>query len=238
VSASAHPLAKIEAALDRFREAHFWIHSLEQFYHNADPFRWHLNAFLKSIKEVPQLLQMGLQNEVGFPSWFRSEQARLTSDPLMEFLSKQRDIIVHRGMLVPSSHGSIGITEGRGFKLGMTFPVHPLEDSDQAMRRYLYHAAQHEDFLGLLMPDEDSIPCVHRAWRMPPFEEELVDLAALAWLRTGETINAVVQWLNMASEELSLDCRHSSQRVQFKLYDREVLNEELAQIRSNRSTEH
>jgi len=69
-----HPLAPIESALDRFREAHFWIHTLEEYYHLADPFRWHLNAFLKSIKEVPQLIQMGLQNRPGFSAWFREER--------------------------------------------------------------------------------------------------------------------------------------------------------------------
>ena len=46
---------KIESALDRLEEAHFWIHKMEEHYHNADPFRWHLNAFLKALREVPQL---------------------------------------------------------------------------------------------------------------------------------------------------------------------------------------
>ena len=232
MSAPADLLTKIESAADRFREAHFWIHTLEQFYHCANPFRWHLNALLKAMKEVPQLLQMGLQNERGFSDWYRSERERLTSDPLMRFLSEQQDFVVQRGMLVPKSHGSIGISEGRGFKLGMTFPVHPLEDSDHAMHRYLRHVADGDDFLELLRPDEESLPCIHRVWRIPPFEEEVVDLAAHAWLRTGETINAVERWLGTAPEQFSLDCRHSSQKVQFELYSREKLNEELAGIRS------
>jgi hypothetical protein len=232
MSALAHPLTKIESALDRFREAHFWIHALEQFYHRADPFRWHLNAFLKSLKEVPQLLAMGLQNEPGFSEWFSAQRDQLMSDPLMRFLSKKRDFVVHRGILVPNSQGSIGVTEGRSFKLGIGFSVHPLEDSDDAMDRYLRSVGKGGDFLGLLVPDEDSIPCVRRIWRMPPFDQEIIDVAAQGWLRTGETINAVVQWLGMAPEKLSLGCRHSSQKVRFKLYDRDKLNEELAKIHS------
>ena len=31
-------------------------------------------------------------------------------------------------------------TELRGMKLGLTFPIHPLEDSDDAMDRYLWYA--------------------------------------------------------------------------------------------------
>jgi hypothetical protein len=227
---SQHPLAPIESALDRFREAHFWIHALEQHYHHADPFRWHFNAFLKSIKEVPHLIQMGLQNRRGFKKWYQLEREKLTTDPLMRVLADQRDFVVHRGMLVPNSHGSIGITEGRGFKLGLTFPVHPLEDSDDAMHRYLHHVVEHGDFLQFLMPDEDSMPCIHRVWRMPPFEKELVELAAEAWLRTGETVNAVVEWMGATPQELSLNCRHSSQQVQFKLFDRDKLNEQLRQM--------
>lgn len=236
MTTAPHPLAPIESALDRFREAHFWIHTLEQYYHFADPFRWHLNAFLKSIKEVPPLIQMGLQNRPGFSAWFRVERERLRADPLMRFLSEQRDFVVHRGTLVPNSHGSIGITEGRGFKLGLTFPVHPLEDSDAAMHRYLRHVVEYRDFLEILLPDDDSLPCIERVWRMPPFDEELVDLAAQAWLRTGEMVNAVVAWMSETPQELSLDCRHSAQQVQFKIFDRTRLNAELRAMRRSKQT--
>lgn len=228
---SNHPLAPIEPALDRFREAHFWIHTLEQYYHHADPFRWHFNAFLKSIKEIPHLLLMGLQNRKGFAQWYRTEREKLSSDPLMSRLAVQRDFVVHRGMLVPSSHGAIGITEGRGFKLALTFPVRPLEDSDDAMHRYLHHVLENGDFLEILMPDEDSLPCIHREWKVPPFEQELVELSAQAWLRTGETINAVVAWMGAELQELSLGCRHSSQKVQFKTFDRSALNKQLREMR-------
>ena len=233
MAAPTHSLSPIESALDRFQEAHFWIHMLEQYYHVADPFRWHLNAFLKSIKEVPDLLQMGLQNRDGFADWFRIERAKLSEDPLMRALSKQRDLVVHRGMLVPNSHGSLGITEGRGFKLGFTFPVHPLEDSEHAMTRYLHYVAREKDFLGILLPDDDSLPCVHREWKIPPFEEEVVELAARAWLRTGETVNATVAWMGETPPLLSLDCLHSGQKVQFKLFDRKQLKAEFREIKKN-----
>lgn len=55
-----HPCSKIIPSLDRFRESHFWIHQMEGYYHEADQFRWHLNAFLKALKEVSQLLLMDL----------------------------------------------------------------------------------------------------------------------------------------------------------------------------------
>ena len=92
---------KMGASLDRFQEAHFWNHTLEQFYHDADPFRWHLNAFLRSLKEVPQLLNMELQNKKGFSTWFRDHRERLKVDPLVSVLSKRRTSLSTRACLFP-----------------------------------------------------------------------------------------------------------------------------------------
>lgn len=211
---------RIGASLDRFQEAHFWLHMVEEYYHVTDPFRWHLNAFLRALKEVPQLLQMELQNEPGFKDWFSTQRDSLRGDPLIRVLSRHRDFVVHRGMLIPKSTALVGITEGRGMKLSMTFPVHALEDSDNGMRRYLAVSKVHGDILGILIPDEDSLPCVQRQWRLSEFEDEIGEVCARAWLRLGETVAAVLSWLGAHPPALSLDCRHASQEVQFKLYDR------------------
>lgn len=218
------PYDKISSALDRFQEAHFWIHKMEVFYHFADPFRWYLNVFLKALKEVPDLLEMAMQNEHGFKEWYKDHKRQLRTDPLIAALSKHRDLVVHRSMLVPESNGTVGITEGRGFKTGLTLPINPLEDSDDAILRCAMIFEDH-DFLGLTTPDEDSLPCVLREWRLAGFEEELVDLCARAWLRVGETIAAVLRWQGADPPPLSLDCRHSSSRVRLKLYDRDELVE-------------
>jgi hypothetical protein len=225
--------AKIEAALDRFQEAHFWIHMVEEYYHQADPFRWHLNAFLKAIKEVPQLITMALQNEDGFKIWFAPHKNHLNEDPLLKVLSKGRDFVVHRGTIRLASHGTIGITEGRGIKFGISMPVNPIEDSDTAMERYLFAAAKKGDFFGFLSEDKDSLPCVHRIWRLLEFDDDIVDVCAKAWLKTGETIEEVLRWMGETPPPLSLDCRHSTQHVQFKLYDRKELNARLAALKNN-----
>lgn len=205
---------------------------MEQFYHSAEPFRWHLNVFLKAIKEVPQLAQMALQNEPGFPAWFAAPAMRIKDDPLLSMLAKQRDFVVHRGMLELSSKGTLGITELRGIKLGFSAQVQPWEDSDEAMNRFLRVVASKGDFLGLLDDDEDSVPCIHREWRLPDFDDEIVDLCAKAWLRVGESLSEVLNWLGADPPELSLGCRHSVQEVRFKLYDRAKLRAKVDELRS------
>ena len=201
---------------------------LEQHYHRADPFRWYLNVFLKAIKEVPQLLEMELQNEKGFKKWFADQREQLRADPLIAHFAKQRDLVVHRQMLLPNSSCVVGVTELRGMKLGMVFKTNPREDSDVAMDRYLRVAREH-DSLGLLIADEESIPCVQRVWKLDGPEGEIVDLCAEAWLRVGKTVGAVLEWLQEDVPPQSIDCLHGHQRVQFKLYSRDDLTERMGQ---------
>jgi hypothetical protein len=226
---------KLTSALDRFQEAHFWLHMMEQHYHSADQFRWHLNVFLKALREVPDMISMALQNEKDFPAWFRTRRKTLFDDPLMQALSKRRDQIVHGKMLVPKSRAEVGITELRGMKLGMTFPVHPLEDSDAGMERYLRSVKQSgdgklADFLGVLILDEDSLPCVRREWRLAEFDEELVDLCARAWLQTSETLVSVLGWLGEDPPPQTLSCRSGHQAVLYKTYNRAALIKRLADM--------
>lgn len=217
--------------MDRFQEAHYWVHMLEQHYHQADPFRWYLNVFLKAIKEVPHLLAMELQKESGFNEWFRDQREQLLADPLIAHFAEQRNLVVHRRMLLPNSRCFVGVTELRGLKLGMGSPTDPREDSDVAMDRYLRVARENNnDVLGLLIPDEDSIPCVQRVWKLDGPDGEIIDLCAEAWLRVGKTIGAVLEWLQEEVPPLSLDCLHGRQEVQFKLYDRNELAARMAQI--------
>lgn len=220
----------IASSLDRFREAHFWLHMIEEYYHAAEPFRWHLNAFLRATKEVPQLLMMELQGEPGFKKWFGPKREALSNDPLFATFSKHRDFVVHRGMLVPNSTAFVGITEGRGLKLGFRFPVHPMEDSDSGMLRFLGSIKEGGDFFDILAPDENSLPCVERYWRLPDFEEDVSDLCARAWLRLGETVAEVLTWLGAHPPSLSLDCRHASQKVHYRTYSRDKLREWMEEL--------
>jgi len=216
---------KIESSLDRFREAHFYIHEMERYYHEAEPFRWSLNSFLRALKEIPQLFQMELQQEEGFKTWYREERQGLKDDPLVGHLGKFRDLIVHQGMLVPASTAFIGTTEGRGLKVGVKVPIHPLQDSDAGMRGYVELVRKRGDQLELLRPDEEALPCVERRWGIKHLDGELVDVCAKAWLRVGEVVADIVQWLGEERPTLALDCRHSSRQVRIKVYDRLLLRQ-------------
>jgi hypothetical protein len=111
------PHSNIEAALDRWQECHWHIHQMELNYHLPDPFRYSLNSFIRAVKEIPQILQMELQNASRYRSQFKPLIDSLHSNELFSTLHKTRDFIVHRGMLEVLSKGSVGTTEGRGIKV-------------------------------------------------------------------------------------------------------------------------
>jgi len=215
---------RLESAMDRMQEAHFFLHGLEEYYHAADPFRWHLNAFLRALKEVPQLTAMALQNVAGFPAWYRPRREALATDPLIRHLAEQRDYVVHRGMLKPSSSAMLGITRGRGIKLGMGVPLDPMIDSDSAMRRFVEAIKTNGDFLGVLLPDDSTIPCIERHWGLPEFPKaNLVDLCADAWIKVAGLLRDVYEWTGVELSEPGLSCRHDSAQLRLRVYPREKL---------------
>ncbi len=221
---------KIESSWDRFQEAHFWLHSMEDAYHYANRFRWCFNAFLRSLKEVPQLLTMETQKHGDLKSWYKQHKTLFLKDPLLQVLSKNRDFIVHQAMLLPESTGAIGITEMKGMKFGMNISINALEDSDIAMDSYLLAIRDKKDVLGILDHDEDSVPCVKRQWKIKEFDVELVELSATAWLRLSETMRLLFEQMGVVVPPHILECRHSLQDVQFKIYEREALKERMRNL--------
>lgn len=213
---------RLEPAGDRLREAHFFIHELESYYHEADPFRWHLNAFLKALKEAPDLIANGLQNRTGFPDWYRAERSLVSQDPLIRLLAEHRDLVVHRGMFLPRSKGVLGLAEGAGIKLGLGIPIDPLTDSDEAMRSYLASVQERGDFLGIItIDDEDSLPCIQRRWSLDEFgDADIVDLAASAWSKVAALMNSVVRYLEGPDLTVDLSCRHHLDGVRVRIYNR------------------
>ncbi|HEY9826481.1 MAG TPA: hypothetical protein V6D19_13630, partial [Stenomitos sp.] len=107
-------LKSIESSLDRLEEASWFIQMMEEHYHKANRFRWSLNSFLRTIKEVLQLVTMEVQHHLEVASWLKEERKRLSEEPLIALMFKQRDVVVHRSMLKPASKGMVGFTRGRG----------------------------------------------------------------------------------------------------------------------------
>lgn len=191
--------SRLESTYDRMAEAKFWAVQMGVAYHQAGPFRWTLNSFLRSLKEVPQLVRMELQGVKDFKKWIATQEDLLRQDGLINLLGKKRDVVVHQKMLRPLSKCTIGICEGvRGMRLWMGGNVNPDFDSDKAMEWYIerYRTSEEpRDFLAILAEDEDTEPCVEREWKLPEFDDELVTVASNAWNKMANHICDVTEWL-------------------------------------------
>ncbi|WP_277539846.1 hypothetical protein [Polynucleobacter sphagniphilus] len=194
---------------------------MEEHYHQADKFRWSLNSFIRALKEVEQLLVMELQQHKEVALWYKSEKEKLSQTPFISKLFKHRDYIVHRSMLKPESKGTVGYTRGRGLKLGLTIPIDPLSDSQDAIIGYIRHAAETEDFLGILYTEEDGsgeYTCVQREWMLADFPgQELTQLTAQAWQAVAKLALETATKLGAHVIEPKIELGNPNQ-VQFEIY--------------------
>jgi hypothetical protein len=222
-------LKSLESSLDRVQEAAWFIRMMEEHYHSSDQFRWSLNSFLRALKEVAQLVTMEVQQNKELSAWLRAEKILLNEHPLIDYLFKQRDAVVHKAMLKPASKATVGFTRGRGLKIGLGgFPIDPLDDSEVAILRYIYFAAKDRDFLGILYMEEDGggeYTCVQREWRLQQFpDEEIISVAARAWALVAKVAYAAASKLGASIEEPQFKLGNPN-RVQFEIYNPEWVKE-------------
>lgn len=215
---------KLVSTYDRLQEAHWNLHQIEMYYHEADLFRYSVNSFLRVLKEFPQILKMEMQNEPGFKTWFDEKNGMFSSDPLMNDFFKKRNCIVHRKMLIHKSKATLGISEGRGIKLGGGWPLNPLENSDLGMIKYLrFIKAQEFDLFCILDEDEDSFPCIIREWKIDSFDEELIMLCETAWKNIYNLFVDTLKWLGGESLPNDVLSIHSLGTSTVRIYEREWL---------------
>lgn len=214
------PHSKIEPSLDRWTEAHWNLHQIERSYHHPEPFRYSFNAFVRVIKEVPQILKMDLQNDPDYRGVIKPRIDSMRQDPLLQKLATRRDLIVHRGMLEIRSTGYAGTTRGKNLKMGLGFDVAPTETSDEGFVRFARALKGHTELQQMLgIGDEDLLPCIQREWLLEEFgDTDLLKLAVEAWRKTGATISDLIVHFRGEPLDLSLSCSHSPEQTRLKIY--------------------
>ena len=216
------PHQLIAGSLDRWEEVHWQIHQIERNYHIPEGVRYSFNALIRAAKEIPQIVLMELQNRSDYHTSLKPILERLRADPLFSLLSKKRDFVVHRGMLEVLSKGSIGTTEGKGWKIGFPFPVHPTETSDEAYERFKQVCRADAEVRGLMGPDCDSRPMLRREWLLPDLpKQDFLEIAVSSWRTCGAVLSEIVIQFGGAPLDLQLTCRHEPEKVRTKVYSQE-----------------
>lgn len=210
--------AHLEASLDRWQECHWHLHQMEDNYHLPDAFRYSLNAFIRAIADVPELLTKNLERNEPVRQAIKPKLKELKETPLFSVLKVQRNFIVHQGMLAVQSNGAVYTMEGGKVKLSFPFRVETWESSDDAYERYK-EACRTDKFWRGIGPDCDSTPAIVRTWSIPQIpNRDLLEVAFDAWSLVGQLLSETMIALGGEALDLSMPCRHAPEMVRLKRY--------------------
>ena len=87
---------------DRLQEMHYWWHQMARNYHEPDPFRYSLGAFVQAGRSVSFMLQKEQATFDDF-SWYQSWVEEAKKDQVLCWMHDARTDIVHRQALQPRS---------------------------------------------------------------------------------------------------------------------------------------
>lgn len=92
----------IPATHDRLFEIHHWWHEMARWYHEPEPFRYRLGAFIQAARSVTFMLQTekAVFTEFG---WYEEWVSRAKEDQVLRWLNSARTDFVHRQALEPNS---------------------------------------------------------------------------------------------------------------------------------------
>ena len=155
-----------------------------------------MNAFIRALREIPDMVNMSLQNNKKFVVWHKPIRKALeTEDPLIVQIITHRRYIVHKSMLKPESKAYMATIRGYTIKMQFPFYIDPFEDSDSAVERFLKLAKENPVLLGILAPDEVQILALIREWHIKGFDRQIITVFRDAWLIMGVYLSDVIEFL-------------------------------------------
>ena len=87
---------------DRLFEMHHWWHEMARWYHEPEPLRYRIGAYIQAARSVTFMLQRE-RSAFGDFGWYEAWVEKAKSDPIMRWLNDTRVDFVHRKSLEPFS---------------------------------------------------------------------------------------------------------------------------------------
>jgi len=182
---------------DKFAEAHYFLEQLMLEYHNPQPFRWNLNAFLQALRNVTFFLQHDLNEFHGFRDWYEKLQESMKNDLLLRKFRDGRNIIVKQHNLNIKSTAHIGIYRNRKLKLAINLEIPNNIPSNQLLKTMTVK-------LDLIDKEHFAIGeeyGIKREWiAFELGEKNVLDLCDEAWIKIGKVLKEAHQFINVEWE--------------------------------------
>jgi hypothetical protein len=176
----------VPSAHDRLLESHFFLHQMASNYHDPEPFRYSLHAFVQAIESVLELLVVETQDDRRF-SEYRMRLNSFSRREEMQRFKNVRNAAVHRESLVPDSHISVGWFKYGKPKLWIKTKINPLIPTLQILiefRNKLPFASPSRMF-------ESEEVGVLREWRLKSAAD--AELLSVCALRFQEVVSMVAE---------------------------------------------
>lgn len=110
---------------DKFVETWWFLTRIAEYYHNEKLFRFYLNAFVQSLRNITFMLQNEKSSIPNFDEWYSKKQENMRSNPLLRNFVESRNYVVKQRMLKTKSKVEMGLF--RGYKMKLVFP-HEFDD--------------------------------------------------------------------------------------------------------------
>lgn len=122
-------ICPILATHDIFEQAHYHLHECIKNYHNPTQFRFNLNSFIQSLRNITFALQSEKRKIPDFEIWYSEIQEILKNNDLLRKFVEGRNVVVKQGMLETKSKISTGLFRYRVEKACFILDVSPFTES-------------------------------------------------------------------------------------------------------------
>lgn len=192
---------------DKLQEAHWYLHQMQEHYHEPDLFRYSCNAFLQASRSVTFMLQSELGNIAPAKEWYSSQQQLMRDDVDLRLLNDLRVQVVHKEPLLLASNARITHLKNGRDKLSLGIPVPTSMRSLDALirNRNLPIITPHPQraFSG------EEVGVIRR-WSTPPLaERELVEWAIECWTKLAAVVDRAHHFHGL-TDHVTTVCSHLS----------------------------
>ena len=222
-------LIKIDKAYDKFYELHYWLHEIENNYHNADPFRWCHNVFISTYSIIFNQVWYALKDTSFKEKYTKIKKEHWSKENLFTRTKAQRNTINHKEDLKFNSSASLRLIRNKQSyaKFSLLISNNDSEDSDLLIIQTLKQMDR--PFYEIFMNNEDCYLAVYREWKINQNDCILDNNRKLLLILSNFMHDVFILTGHCINKEnpFRLDCCHPIDNIKYKIYDRNELIKKL-----------
>ena len=197
-------LEPVHASLDRLLEGHYWLHQIEQNYHDPEPLRFNIYSTIRVLGDTYEIVYAECTKESNDRKTFGELRKSLMGIPAAERVREARNILSHYGNLKLKDRLDIG--NGSSTKLRNSMPA----ATNPEMSTIELCKAQ-ENF----WEDEDFQNAGYRTWFVEELSPntEIVEYLSEYWLLLAQYVRDTIELLNLGRPfpNFNLNCRKNQE---------------------------